>query len=73
MKLGTEACIGGIRLGTEALLGSIQQGTEALSGCIRMCLHMIDFTVMYPVGVTTVADESPPAIAPKFLAVFPGD
>jgi len=31
------------------------------------------YAVMYHVGVTTVADESPPAIAPKFLAVSPGD
>ena len=73
MKHRTEACIGGIQLGTEALIGSIQRGTEALSGRIRMCLHVIDYTVMYHVGVTTVADESPPAIAPKFLAVSPGD
>ena len=54
MKHKREVCIGGIRLGKEELLGSIQGGTEALSGHIGRCLHMIDYTVMYNVGVTTV-------------------
>ena len=54
MKHGTDSCIGGIKLGTEALLGSIQRGAEALSGHIHMCLHVIDYTVMYHFGVTTM-------------------
>ena len=33
---------------------SIQGVTEELSGGIRRCLHVIDYTVMYHVGVNTV-------------------